>query len=116
MKIPASAGPIAIPIKNRREPTPTDMPVNSFGDFDTMFHVAVTVSDTILANTARFVDTSNSVEWNINNPCSNQADNSSYDGWSSASANAAPNKIDTSNYHVDTSPTTQAALSLTRAS
>src|SRR5918995_4591220 len=37
MKIPASAGPIAIPIKNRREPTPTDMPVNSFGDFDTMF-------------------------------------------------------------------------------
>ena len=46
MKIPDSAGPTAIPIKNRREPTPTYMPVNSFGDFDTtMFHVAVTVSD-----------------------------------------------------------------------
>jgi hypothetical protein len=33
-----------------------------------MFHVAVIVSDRPLAITARFVDTSNSVEWNISNP------------------------------------------------
>jgi hypothetical protein len=45
------------------------MPVNSFGDFETnMFHVAVSVSDRPLANMARFVDTSISVECNINNP------------------------------------------------
>jgi hypothetical protein len=33
-----------------------------------MFHVAVTVSDRPEAITARFADTSNSVEWNVSNP------------------------------------------------
>jgi hypothetical protein len=69
MYIPARAGPIAIPINNKRAPTPTDMPVNSFGDDDTtMFHVAVIVSDSPLAITAKFADTANSVEWKVSNP------------------------------------------------
>ena len=66
---PARAGPIAIPINSKSAPTPTDIPVNSFGEDDTtMFHVAVIVNDRPLAIIAKFADIANSVEWNVNSP------------------------------------------------
>ena len=45
------------------------MPVNSFGEDDTiMFQIAVIVSDRPVAIMAKFTETMNSVAWNINNP------------------------------------------------
>jgi hypothetical protein len=60
---PVKAGSIAIPMNNKRAPTPTDIPMNVLGDDDTtMFHVAVVVIERPDAIIARLVDTANSVE------------------------------------------------------
>ena len=56
-------------MNNNSAPIPTDIPVNSLGDDDTtIFHVVVIVSDRPMAIMAKFTETTNSVEWNINNP------------------------------------------------
>ena len=63
MYTPVSAGPIAIPRNNNRAPTPTDIPMNDFGDDDTtIFHVAVIVIERPDAIMAKLVDTVTSVE------------------------------------------------------
>ena len=69
MYTPANAGPIAIPMNNKRAPTPTDIPMNDLGTDDTtMFHVAVVVIERPDAIISRLVDTANSVELNISSP------------------------------------------------
>src|SRR5215207_1906949 len=66
---PASAGPIAMPTNSNSAPTPTDMPVNSFGEADTtMFQIAVIVSERPVAIMAKFTETVDPVAWYINNP------------------------------------------------
>ena len=65
IRTPDNAGPIAIPMKNNKAPTPTEMPMNSFGDDVTiMFHAAAAVNANPIAIIARLVDTSDSVKWN----------------------------------------------------
>ena len=52
-------------MKNNKAPTPTEMPMNSFGDDVTIiFRVAVAVNDNPIAVIARLVATSDSVKWN----------------------------------------------------
>ena len=69
MYTPARAGPIAIPMNNNSAPIPTDIPVNSFGEEDTIiFQVVVIVSDRPMAIMAKSTETMNSVAWNISNP------------------------------------------------
>ena len=56
-------------MNNNSAPIPTDIPVNSFGEDDTIiFQIAVIVSDRPVAIMAKFTETMNSVEWNISNP------------------------------------------------
>lgn len=52
-------------MKNNKAPTPTEMPMNSFGDDVTIiFRAAVAVNDNPIAVIARLVDTLDSVKWN----------------------------------------------------
>jgi|GEM_PF-3782341 len=52
-------------MKNDKAPTPTEMPMNSFGDDATiLFRAAVVVNDNPIAVIARLVDASDSVKWN----------------------------------------------------
>jgi hypothetical protein len=52
-------------MKNDTALTPTEMPLNSFGDGVTiMFHAAAAVNANPIAIIARLVDTSDSVKWN----------------------------------------------------
>ena len=52
-------------MKNNNALTPTEMPLNSFGDDATiMFHVTAAVNANPIAIIARLVDTSDSVKWN----------------------------------------------------
>ena len=52
-------------MKNNKAPTPTEMPMNSFGDDVTIiYRAAVAVNDNPIAVIARLVDTPDSVKWN----------------------------------------------------
>ena len=56
-------------MNNNSAPIPTDIPVNSFGEEDTIiFQIAVIVSDRPEAIMAKFTETMNSVAWNNSNP------------------------------------------------
>ena len=56
-------------MNNNSAPIPTDIPVNSFGEEDTIiFQVVVIVSDRPMAIMAKSTETMNSVSWNISNP------------------------------------------------
>ena len=56
-------------MNNNSAPIPTDIPVNSFGEEDTIiFQIAVIVSDKPEAIMAKFTETMNFVAWNISNP------------------------------------------------
>jgi hypothetical protein len=65
IRTPDNAGLIALPMKNIKAPTPTEIPLNSFGDDVTIiFHAAVAVNDNHIAVIARLVDSSDSAKWN----------------------------------------------------
>ena len=65
IRTPDNAGPIAIPMKNNKASTPTETPMNSFGDDVTIIYsAAVAVNYNPIAVIARLVDTSDSVKWN----------------------------------------------------
>lgn len=65
IRIPATAGPIELPIILKRAVIPKDIPLNCLGvDSKTMFKPPTRVSDNPAAIIARFIDTRNAVEWN----------------------------------------------------